>query len=237
MNIAIVDDCLNDQEKLKEFINRYAESNDEMIDVICFSSGKDFLDSNKDFDVVFLDIEMPILDGIKTAKLLREKDKSVPIIFETNMANYALEGYEVHAMDFIVKPITYDNFQDRFFRAFEFSKSQQQKKIMVNDKNDDIVSISTKDVCYIEKNKNYTFYKTPFETYHKRETLEQAVESVSGITFIQASSGLYINPNYLEKILPTSIIVKGEEKPLARRRKQQFINEYMKYLSCRNCKS
>lgn len=237
MNIAIVDDCLNDQIILKEFINRYSKLNEEKIDVICFSTGKDFLDSNKDFDVVFLDIEMPILDGIKTAKLLREKNKSVPIIFETNMANYALFGYEVHAMDFIVKPITYDNFQDRVSRAVEFAKSQQQKKIIVYDKNDDIVTITTKDVCYIEKNKNYTFYKTPFEVYHKRETLEQAIESSFDKKLIQASSGLFINPNYLEKILSTSIIINGEEKPLARRRKQQFINEYMQYLSYRNKQS
>jgi two-component system, LytTR family, response regulator LytT len=234
MNIVIVDDCLQDQEKLKESIQRYCESNKENVDVTCFSSGKEFLDSNREFDVIFLDIEMPGIDGMQAARIIREHNKAVPIIFVTNMANYALKGYEVHAMDFIVKPIEYESFQDRFSRAINFAKSQQSKIVMVNDDNDDISCIYTKDICYIEKKKNYTFYHTSYGTYHKRETLEQAIESISGYTLLQASSGLYINPNFLEKILSTSIVVNGEEMPLARRRKQLFIEKYMQYLSQRN---
>ncbi len=234
MNIAIVDDCLQDLNVLKDHIQQYQKEHEVSLEVTSFTSGKEFLDSNRDFDVVFLDIEMPEPDGLKTARILRERDKSVPIIFETNMANYALKGYEVNAMDFIVKPVVYSSFQDRFSRAIAFARTQEKKVVMVNGKDDEIVCIYTKDIHYIEKEKNYTFYHTAYGTYNKRQTLEQAISSFSGYTLLQASSGLFINPNYLEKILPTSIIVGGEEMPLARRRKQKFIEEYMQYLSQRN---
>lgn len=234
MTIAIIDDCIKDIEILKDFINRYKSKYNEPFEILSFSSGEEFLGSSNDLDIIFLDIEMPELDGIKTAQLIRKKDKKIPIIFQTNMANYALQSYEVHALDFIVKPITYEIFEDRFTRALEFAKLQQKKAIIVKDNDNSLIKIYNSDIYYIEKKQNYTFFYTIFGIFKTRQSLKQTIKSLDNYIMLQASSGTYINPNYLEKILSTSIIVNKIEMPLSRRRKQQFIQEYMQYLSNRN---
>ena len=105
---CIVEDSAADAERLKKCVERFAQERKESISVRVYKDGIDFLSNYRpEADVVFLDVEMPILSGIEVAHKLRNIDPYVCIIFVTNMVQYALRGYEVSALDYVIKPISY----------------------------------------------------------------------------------------------------------------------------------
>ena len=103
--LAIVDDDPNDSSALSALVAEYFKKNNRAYMFRVFNTSMDFIRSTENYDIVFMDIEMEDLDGMSAAKLLRERDKSVTLIFVTNMAQLAIKGYEVDALDFIVKPL------------------------------------------------------------------------------------------------------------------------------------
>ena len=110
MKIAIVDDTLEDRQLLTDYLKRYQQENNLQLIVHTFSSGLDLLGENREgYDILFLDIEMPGCDGLEVTQEIRQRDSAVSIIFVTSMAQYAIDGYQVNAFDFIVKPIGYYN--------------------------------------------------------------------------------------------------------------------------------
>ena len=111
-NIAIVDDDENIRQQLQSYLKKYTENFGEDFVVSEFSIPEAFLTNYKsNYDVVFMDIDMPGMNGLQAAKRLRELDEKVVLIFVTNLAQYAIKGYEVAATDFVVKPVEYSKFE------------------------------------------------------------------------------------------------------------------------------
>lgn len=106
------------------------------------------------YDIIFLDIEMPNLSGMEAAKKIREIDKSVMIIFVTNLANMAISVYEVEAFDFIVKPINYDTFYLKMIRALGKLNNNKGSSITIKCKGE-IVNIKIDSIKYIESRGHY----------------------------------------------------------------------------------
>ena len=127
INIAIVEDDINYQNTLKVFLERYKQERNEEYKIDIFSNALNFLDEKKFYNIIFLDIEMPFMNGIEAAKKIRETNKNSTIIFITNIAKYAVKGYEVDAMDFLIN-IIFNNrnvyhkihfiLQTKFFSTF-----------------------------------------------------------------------------------------------------------------------
>lgn len=110
IRIAICDDeqlCLD---KTAEYLTKWQTETETMVDITLFTGGDNFLETSRHihFDIAFLDILMPLLNGMDTAKELRQFNKSIPIVFLTSSKEFALEGYSVKASDYLLKPITYD---------------------------------------------------------------------------------------------------------------------------------
>ena len=130
--IALVEDEQSAADVLSSFIARYGEERDEQFEVTHFSNAIDFEMTRRRFDLVFMDIQMPGINGMEAARLLRTYDAETPIIFVTNLAQYAVKGYEVDALDFIVKPITYFNFRMRMDKAMRHIRRNAGHSVMVS---------------------------------------------------------------------------------------------------------
>ena len=131
LRVAIVDDEAEVRSELAGMVARFSEEKGEQIVAACYADGKEFLASGATEDIVLLDIEMDQVNGMDTARVLRKAGITSEIIFVTNMAQYAIKGYEVSAIDFIVKPVRYTSFSFKFGRAVEAASRKKRSRIAV----------------------------------------------------------------------------------------------------------
>ena len=111
LQIAIVEDDDQEAKVLGNCLNKYSQEHKSAFAIQRFSDGAAFLSEDKKvYDLVFMDVEMPFMDGLKTAKKLREKDSQVVLVFVTKLFQYAVNGYEYNAADYIIKPIRFASF-------------------------------------------------------------------------------------------------------------------------------
>ena len=114
LRVAIVEDNDRDAEYLLSHLKRYGRENEVEIESKRFSNGILFLEQYQgQYELIFMDIDMPAINGINVAKMLRERDNHVLLIFVTALARFAVNGYEVDAFDFIVKPLQYNFFSSK----------------------------------------------------------------------------------------------------------------------------
>lgn len=107
LRIAIVEDHESDAKRLTALLEAYAQKNGKRFAITWIANANTFLDSYQhQYELVFMDIRMPGLNGMMAAHELREMDHTVVLVFLTSLAQYAVESYEVEATDYILKPIT-----------------------------------------------------------------------------------------------------------------------------------
>ena len=128
MKVAIVEDEVQSQEILKRCLDKYARAHNIIMESVVFKSGLDLVSEYAaDYDVIFMDIMMSFMDGIETAKVLRKLDERVPLIFVTNMPKFAIKGYEVDALGFLIKPVSYADFAQKMDKVVtRLNKSEKQ---------------------------------------------------------------------------------------------------------------
>ena len=116
--IAIVEDEAAVREQLTGYVQRYTRQYGTPFEVSAFASGVEILEEYRPvYDIIFLDVEMPHLDGMETARRIRALDSDVLLIFITNMAQYAIKGYAVGALDYVLKPVPYFAFSQQLQKA------------------------------------------------------------------------------------------------------------------------
>ena len=132
ISIAILDDEYKEIINVKKIIDECSKINDISITTQDFTSGDNFLHnfSPNKFDLIFLDIDMPGRNGVEIAKKIREKDNNVLLIFITNMTGYAISGYEVEAIDFLIKPVKEDQLLEKLGKITKIIEIKREKNIM-----------------------------------------------------------------------------------------------------------
>ena len=185
---------------MKGFIKRFESEESVIFHVEGYRDSLDFLEGySGTLDVIFIDIEMPHMDGMTVCAKIREMDEKIGIVFVTNMAQYAIKGYEVNAIDFIVKPVSYYVFADKLKKAIRFTRLNADRDVVLNTE-DSVIRISSSGIYYIEKNKNYLLYHTSSGIYKSRGTMQKIREEMSGEGFAPCSSGCIVNLRHVEKL-------------------------------------
>lgn len=230
IRIAIVDDDDRYRAEVKEYIECFSKEADEEFDVTMFGSGMDFITDYKPiYDIVFLDIEMPLMDGMTTARRLRRLDTKICIVFITRMSKYAIEGYEVNAVDFVVKPIKYFNFVDKLKKAMGYVRSHHEKELVIKS-DDNYFRLPISQINYIAKDKNYLVYNTERGDIRERGTMEAMEKQLRGDGFSLCNSGCLVNLRRLQQVTQSVVVVGGVSLPLSRRRIKSFKQDMLEYL-------
>lgn len=231
MRIAIIDDNKIDRDMLLEFLEKYFTEISEEYSTTIYEDAISFLnDYSFAFDFVILDIDMPGLSGIDAAKELRLKDSNITIMFVTNMPQYALEGYAVEAIDYVLKPLSYPNFRLKMLKASRYILRNSNKKVTINTPNEGIITLNTSDIYYVESKLHYVFYHTKNDIYKMRAKLSEVEDILLPYHFARSGGSYIINLAYLEKIDGNEIIVAGESLPLSRRMKSSLMSAFTKYM-------
>ena len=133
-----------------EVLNRYSKEKNISFDIQTFASGDAFLMRFKSqYDFIILDINLSAMNGIDVARKIREKDEEVIIMFATNLAKYATNGYEVDAIDFVLKPLSYASFYLRLERVMKKLGKKNDNFIVVPNEGG-FNKIETNNILYVE---------------------------------------------------------------------------------------
>jgi DNA-binding LytR/AlgR family response regulator len=200
LKIAVIDDEKEARNKTMEYLNRYADANKITFSVNCFENAIPFLESYKaDYDIIFLDIQLPDYDGLEVAKKIRKTDKRTLIIFVTNMANLAIKCYEVDALDFVVKPLEYFSFSVKLDRAISRLESERYKEVLISTP-DGVVKTDAASIQYVEVMAHTLVYHTIDGDHEGYGSLSKVEESLKPYGFSRCNNCYLVNLRYIRKI-------------------------------------
>ena len=172
---------------------------------------------------------MPGLNGIETAKELRRIDASVVLMFITNMTQYAIHGYEVDAIDFVVKPISYGDFVLKMQKASRYVERNKNKKISLNT-TDGVIQLDVSDIHYVEVIRHDLIYHTVHGQYKVRGSLREAEKALLDFHFTRSNHCYLVNLKYVEAVSGNLLRVAGVELVMSRNKKNDVMLEFAKYV-------
>ena len=229
MRIAIVEDDAEYTRELKEYLARLGKEIDRDIEVFAYGSGLAFLKNFRgQFDILLLDISMPYLDGMETARRVRETDREVLILFITNLAQYAIKGYEVDALDYIVKPVNYFAFSQRLMRAISRISDRQTQYLAINQKTG-VRKLDIRGIYYVESlNHNLTFH-TKEGDYTVFGSLKDVEQRLAEHHFIRCNKGYLVSLRHVDRIEDGCAVVHGTPLLISRNRRNSFLESLANY--------
>lgn len=229
IKIAIVEDSEKDAEVLKSFIERFGAERNEQFTVERFHDGMQFISEySATYDIVFMDIEMPVFDGISTARKLRELDNDVCLIFVTNLAKYALVGYEVSAMDYMVKPIKYFSFALKMEKAVRLRQSRHTGWLMLRI-DESMKKIDFNEILFVEVFGHTAIIHTDKQTHTVRMTLGALTEKLPKPFFFQCNRSVIINMKYLKEVRDSCAVIGEQNIKISRSKMTELLETMAEY--------
>lgn len=229
-NIAIVEDEQGAADLLISYLDRYSKASGEQFNAVRFADPIAFLENYKaTFDIVFMDIEMPNMNGMEAAEKMRRVDSRTILIFVTNMAQYAVNGYAVDALDFIVKPVTYANFALKMRRAVERLKDSDEVKMTVNTENG-VICVAASQIKYIEVYNHKLVYHLTDTNLTAYGQLKKAEKLLPKNSFCRCNNCFLVNLRYVTALKGYTVVLGGEELPVSHGKRKDFMKALADYL-------
>lgn len=231
MTIAICDDEESIRKDLADKLNEYALNSGSTFRILLFKDGSELIDSYKiGIDLIFLDIEMKCKDGITTAEEIRKVDKTVGIIFLTSFAKYALQGYNVGAINYIMKPISYSRLKREMERFLEKRCMVPQESIVVTNETGKY-KVLLKEIKYIETKKGnvslHLFSNRELTAYRSMKEMEQVLPAE---LFQRCHTSYLVNMEYINGVKKLEIeLLDGEIIPISQPKRKYFMEKLTKY--------
>ena len=221
MKIAICDDDKQLRKDLRHLIEVQLDLMAFTYEIEEYESGNSLLEHiyKKEPDILFLDIEMPGMGGMDTAKALRKLGKKMLIIFITAYPDYVFQGYEVHAFHYILKPYDKRKLKEVLESAVKELASQEEQFYTIQQKSGTL-RISLREISYFKSDKRsvYAVQKSgeQISFYEKLDAVEAGLPGL----FQRIHNRYLVNMNCISKLKSASCICSGEELPVSRTYKQ-----------------
>ena len=228
--IAIVEDDRDFVEELQKYLEQYALENGEEFHVELFYDGAEILESyTSKYDLILLDIEMPKVNGMDAAEKIRETDENVVMMFITNMAQYAIRGYSVGALDFVMKPIAYYTFSMKIKRALKRVQKKELPSILLT-LSDGVKKIDVRQIYYLEVQNRMLHYHTEEGEIVVRGTLQSAENSLPAHIFAKCNHWYLVNLMHVTQVRKNTAIVGCHELEISRRNRAGFLKALAEYM-------
>jgi DNA-binding LytR/AlgR family response regulator len=228
-HIAIVEDDPVSKQKLQEYLDRYQTDRGVTFEISCFVDGLEIAEDYRPiYNIILMDIEMPGLNGMDTARRIRELDETVILIFITNMAKYAIRGYEVGALDFMLKPVSYFAFSLKLDKALMQLRTREQTSILISTE-EGMRKILTGEITYFEVRDHRLSIHTTTGVYTVLGSLADMEKRLDGQGFVRCNKGYLVNLRHVTLIKANSVLIGGDELLISRRRKESFLSAVTDY--------
>ena len=204
--ILIVEDEDTAAQALRQAVERFGAEHGEAFQVTRLSSAVDLDERiSTAHDLIFLDIELPGQNGMDAAFDLRAHDTSTPIVFVTNLAQYAVHGYAVDALDFIVKPFTYEDFALRMERAMRVVRQRSRRTLTVRGR-DGLRVFDASQLVFVDMSgHDLVYHLEGGETVSVRGSMRRLEGELGGSPFLRISSGCIVNMGHVRGIADAAL--------------------------------
>lgn len=231
INIAIVEDKSSEADRLKSCLDRFQTEKQEPLQYFLFQNAVSFLDQYRaQYDIIFMDIEMPDMNGMEAAQRLRAIDNSSILIFVTHLAQFAVKGYEVDAMDYILKPVNYPALAIKLQRAISRRRSEEGQELLLTT-NSGVLRLRTSSLKYVEIYNHHIFYHTEQGDFSAYGTLKQVEKQLPSREFFRCSSSCIVNLRHVTEIDGLNVTVDGKVLSISRLKRKEFMEELHQYCS------
>ncbi len=228
--IAIVDDDLEIQRQLIQYINTFEKEEEEKFHCVTYTDASQLIEGFKnDVDIILMDIEMKETDGMTGARYIRNQGSDVVIIFVTNMASFAIKGYQVNAMSYIVKPIVYIDFAQQIKKALKKIKYRNSAYILLN-RNNELIRVDVSKICYMEKSEHRVLVKTETEELYINSTIKKLEQEVKPYHFVRCNSGVLVSLSHVEGVEDNVVCIGEARLPISRPKKKNFMNALSEFI-------
>lgn len=224
MKIAVCDDEIMVADQLRRIICRTLPEENE---VSIYLSGKSLLEEADAYDIIFLDLKMPGMDGLETGKRIRKINPKCKIIVASGELHRMKEGYYLNALRFVTKPFDEEEIAEALWEAGHQCLGEQ--KVEVYDANM-CYHIRQKDICYMEAFDGYVRIFTGDHMYRRDIRLEQMKQQLDPRLFVQISRGTVVNLFFAERYQKGTIVIHGKVFHVARRRKMEIQDAYVNFV-------
>ena len=229
IRIAIVEDEPQYSTQLEGFVRDFSRESGLAMEVTVYSDGDELVERYKaQFDIILLDVEMPFLDGMTAAELIRRQDPEVVIIFITNMAQYAIRGYAVDAMDYVLKPVSYFAFSQRLSRAIRRMKNRQRHFFTIPVKGG-ALKLDAGELYYLESQGHSLIFHTAGGDHTSTGSMAQWEEKLVPLGFFRCNKGYLVNLEHVDGFQDGCALVNGEQLVVSRPRKGAFLEALAGY--------
>ncbi len=230
IDIAIVDDNTNDRADLSQRVEAYLKERAMLFSVHVFACGADLLNCTRDFDLVFLDIQMDGISGIETAEKLRAHGTTGHIVFVTVLNEYVFDAFDVEASDYLLKPIDNQRFERMMNRICSSLQKTSKPGLLITSRGNTCSLLAFDNIFFCEAVNHKMMIHTRdevFECYLKTEELRSRLDD----RFFQCHRSYLVNLKHVCGYgNGLALLENGEKVPVSRLRAREFSQKLLQYM-------
>lgn len=224
MDIAVVDD----EKLIRKHLCELIEKQKPECHTASYAAGEELLASGKQFDIVFLDIQMDGINGIEAARSLRKKQEEVILIFITGLKEYVFDALDLYAFQYLLKPVDEKKFAEVLDRAVREARRKKEKRILFIKRRN--LTLDQDDILYIESRGKKVEIHTVRESIEIYAAMEEMEEQL-GDDFYRCHRAYLVNMAHITEYGSDSILLtNGDRVYLAKKKYGEFVKAYMWYL-------
>lgn len=234
INIAICDDEIPECSALAKKIKDICKNLNTEVSVKQFYHAKDITVSNDTFDLIFLDILMPELNGMEAAKRIRKNKIKSKIIFVTVTKDYVFEAYDVEAYHYLMKPVKQDKLKNIITRAVKDMQTDENQEYLILPAGKSKRKILLKDILYIESYGRTVIFHCTKEEITDYRRIGELEHSLSDKNFFRIHKSFIVNLEHTDTYTrKDAVLDNGDTLPIAKRRYEEFTKTMMQYIKKR----
>lgn len=233
--ICIIDEDKVTRDRLNEMVKQYGGLNNLEFDIYIFQNATSYLNTReKDSCIIFLDIDTSKMDGMQLVRKIRKTRPDVVIIICTRLLEFAVKGYEMDVLGFIVKPIQWNSVQLFVDKAMKKLTRQQDEalNIIIEEK-----SIRVSDISYVEIRGHYLLYyiredgENPKCVIQTRGSMQDAERQLEQYDLYRCHLSYLVNLKHVTSITGNEVYINKTRLPISRNYKISYTKAFSKFIS------